>query len=236
MIALTSPYLWYITRATGFVALILFTLVVTLGMLVANRIGGTVVGRFEINELHRSVSMVALVFLVIHIVTTLLDSFVATGWLSAIIPFASSYRRLPVAIGAVAFDLILAVWVSSLLKVRVKNATWRYIHWLSWLAFASAIAHAYLTGTDAKSGAGLAVVAACALTVLATASWRYLARPTRAAGRTALSPLAAAKKPTRAPSPQRSSATPSNPTGPSNPSGPTSFPRSPSPRTKKKMR
>ena len=50
MIALTSPYLWYTTRATGFVALILFTLVVALGTFVANRIGGTYVGRFELNE------------------------------------------------------------------------------------------------------------------------------------------------------------------------------------------
>ena len=226
MIALTSPYLWYTTRATGMVALILFTLVVTLGMLVANRIGGTVVGRFEINELHRSVSMVALVFLVIHILTTMLDSFVATGWFSAVIPFVSHYRRLPVAIGAVAFDLILAVWVSSLLKVRLKNATWRYIHWLSWLAFAGAIAHAYLTGTDAKNGAGLLVVALCALIVLGTATWRYFARPTRAAGRTALSPLAAAKKPAT-PSPLRDSVSPSSAT---------SFPRSSSPRSKKRKR
>jgi sulfoxide reductase heme-binding subunit YedZ len=192
VIALTSPYFWYTTRATGFVALVLFAIVVSLGMLVANRIGGTVVGRFEINELHRSVSIVALVFLVIHIVSTVLDSFAPTGWFSAIIPFASEYRRVPVALGALAFDLVLAVWVSSLLKVRVKNATWRYIHWLSWLAFASAIAHAYLTGTDTKDGAGLAVVALCAFCVLATALWRYLARPTRAAGRTAFSPLATA--------------------------------------------
>ena len=54
MIALTSPYLWYSTRATGLVTLVLFTLVVSLGTLVATRIGGTYVGRFEINELHLS--------------------------------------------------------------------------------------------------------------------------------------------------------------------------------------
>jgi len=193
MIAITTPYLWYTTRATGFVALILFTLVVALGTLVANRVGGTFVGRFEVNELHRSASIVAIIFLALHIVTTVLDSFVPTGWLSVLIPFTSSYRTVGVAIGTVAFDLILAVWVSSLLKVRVKNESWRFIHWFSWLAFASAIAHAYLTGTDTKSGVGLLLVAGCALTVLLAALWRYFGRPTRAAGRTALSPLAAIK-------------------------------------------
>ena len=189
MIALTTPYLWYTTRATGFVALILLTLVVSLGTFVANRIGGTIVGRFELNELHRSVSIIAVVFLAIHIVTTVVDSYVPTGWISIIVPMTSSYKRVPIAVGAVAFDLILAVWISSLLKVRIANRTWRFIHWFSWLAYATAIVHTLLTGTDSRSGAGLIVVGACALAVLGAAVWRYLGRPTRAAGRTALSPL-----------------------------------------------
>jgi DMSO/TMAO reductase YedYZ heme-binding membrane subunit len=190
MIAFTSPYLWYTTRATGLVTLVLFTLVVALGTFVANRVGGTNVGRFELNELHRSVSIVAMVFLVIHIVTTVVDSYVPTGWLSTVIPMTSNYKRVDIALGTVAFDLMLAVWVSSLLKARIANRSWRFIHWLSWLAFAAAITHALLVGTDSRSGIGLAVVCACALVVALAALWRYLKRPTRALGRTALSPLA----------------------------------------------
>ena len=249
MIALTTPYLWYTTRATGMVTLILFTLVVSLGTLVANRVGGTVVGRFEINELHRSVSIVAMVFLVLHITTTVVDSFAPTGWLSAIIPFASEYRRVGVAIGAVAFDLILAVWISSLLKVRMKNESWRFIHWFSWLAFASAILHAYLTGTDTKNGVGLGVVGACAVCVIIASLWRYLARPARAAGRTALSPLAATKGPASASAAVKSghasasspSAFPRSPdtrakSRHASPNTPSSFPHSPAPRRSKRYR
>ena len=205
MIALTTPYLWYTTRATGLVALFLFTAVVSLGTLVANRIGGTTVGRFEINELHRSLSMVAVVFLVIHIVTTILDSYVSTGILSAFIPMTSAYKRLAVAFGAVAFDLILAVWISSLLKLRIKNSSWRFIHWFSWIAVSTAIVHGYLSGTDARKGIGLAVVVACTAVTLAAAVWRFFGRPTRAAGRTALSPLAqSVASVSTTPSPQRS--------------------------------
>ncbi len=244
MIALTTPYLWYTTRATGMVALVLFTIVVTLGTLVANRVGGTVVGRFEVNELHRSVSIVAVIFLVMHITTTVIDSYVATGWISVLVPMTSAYRRVGVAVGAVAFDLILAVWLSSLLKVRVKNETWRFIHWFSWLAFSSAILHAYLTGTDAKSGVGLAVVAACAASVFAAALWRYFARPARAAGRTALSPLATAKGPAptqpRPASPKALSSFPRSEAGTATPTvtsqQASSFPRSQSPRQSKKRR
>ena len=188
---LTSPYLWYTTRATGLVSLVLFTLVVWLGTLVANRIGGTSIGRFEVNELHRSLSIVAMVFLAIHVATTLVDSFVATGPISAVIPLTSSYRRVPVGLGAAAFDLMLAVWISSLLKVRIANRSWRFIHWFSWLAFASALAHGFLTGTDARTGPGLFLVVGCGGLVSGTALWRFFTRPPRAAGRTALSPLAA---------------------------------------------
>jgi sulfoxide reductase heme-binding subunit YedZ len=192
MIALTSPYLWYTTRATGMVTLVLFTMVVSLGTFVANRIGGTYIGRFEINELHRSMSMVAIVFLAIHVATTVLDSYVPTGVLSVFVPLTSMYKRVPVGVGAVALDLILAVWISSLLKVRIANTTWRFIHWFSWLGFATSIVHAILTGTDARKGWGLIVIMTCCAVVGGAAVWRFLGRPARAAGRTALSPLASA--------------------------------------------
>lgn len=199
MMALTTPYLWYATRATGLVALLLFTLTVSLGTLVANRIGGTIVGRFEINELHRSISMVAITFLGLHIVTTLIDSYVNIGPVAVLVPFASSYKTLGVSFGAIAFDLIVAVWVSSLLKVRIKNATWRFIHWFSWLAFVTALVHAVTTGTDGKTGVGLILVGLCALTGLVAALWRFFGRPTRAGGRTALSPLVRILAPTAPP-------------------------------------
>ncbi len=237
MIALTSPYLWYTTRATGMVAMVLFTIVVALGTLVANRIGGTIIGRFEINELHRSMSIVAIVFLAIHIATTVLDSYVPTGVISIFVPMTSIYKRVPVGVGAVALDLILAVWISSLLKVRIANTTWRFIHWFSWLGFATSIVHAFLTGTDSRKSWGLVLVVACSSVVFVAALWRYLGRPARAAGRTALSPLAAPPAP---PSGGRTTATrlgsvpPPPPAAPRPSTGP--FPRGPQRPSNKKGR
>jgi methionine sulfoxide reductase heme-binding subunit len=197
VIALTSPYLWYTTRATALVTLVLFTLVVALGTFVATRVGGTYIGRFEVNELHRSMSMVAIVFLGFHVTSTVIDSYVPTGVISIFVPMTSIYKRVPIALGAVALDLILAVWISSLLKVRIANTTWRFIHWFSWLGFATSVVHAFLSGTDARHGWGLILVAACSALVAASGIWRFFGRPTRAAGRTALSPLATLDQPTR---------------------------------------
>ena len=233
MIALTSPYLWYTTRATGLVTLVLFTLVVSLGTLVANRVGGTTVGRFELNELHRTIASVAIVFLAIHIVTTVIDSYVATGPLAVVVPFISPYKRLPVALGAIALDLMVAVWASSLLKARIANASWRFIHWFSWLAYAIALVHALSTGTDARHGIGLVIILACLATVAGAAAWRFVARPTRAAGRTALSPLGVDPEPRRVPrDPVPPRPTPGRGAEPPTRDA-TAFPRRPQPRRRR---
>ncbi len=213
MIALTSPYLWYTARATGVVSLVLLTATVGLGTLVATRVGGNAVGRFELNEVHRSISMIAMVFIAIHVVVTVIDSYVPIGIFSILLPFTSSYRRLPVAIGTVAIDLMLAVWISSLLKERIKHRSWRFIHWLSWLCFATAALHGFLAGSDAHRLWSEVVTIVCIAVVTASATWRLAMRPERAAGRTAHSPLVVGardvasptEKPRGAPAPPRSS-------------------------------
>jgi sulfoxide reductase heme-binding subunit YedZ len=197
VIAFTSPYLWYTARATGTVSLVLLTGTIVLGTLVATRVGGNAVGRFELNEVHRSISMIAMVFVAIHVVVTVIDSYVPVGYFALVIPFASSYRRLPVAIGTIAIDLMLAVWISSVVKERIQHRSWRFIHWLSWLCFASAALHGFLSGTDAYRPWSILVTVICCTLVLASAWWRIAMRPERAAGRTAHSPLKSAARGSR---------------------------------------
>lgn len=189
MIGLTSPYLWYTARATGVVSLVLLTVTIVLGTLVATRVGGNAVGRFELNEIHRSVSMIAVVFLAIHVLVTVVDTYAPVGWLPVVIPFTSTYRRLPVALGTISIDLMLAVWISSLLKDRIRHVTWRFIHWFSWTSFAVAVVHGFLAGNDARRGWSLILTGVCVALVVFAAFWRVLQRPDRAAGRTAHSPL-----------------------------------------------
>ncbi len=193
MTALTSPYLWYSARATGIVSLVLLTVTIVLGTLVATRVGGNAVGRFELNEVHRSISMISIAFIAFHVVVTVIDSFVPIGVLSVVVPFTSRYQRLPVAIGTIALDLMLAVWISSVFKERIKHSSWRFIHWLSWLCFVSAAVHGFLSGTDAHRMWSELVTVGCITLVAASVVWRISMRPERAAGRTAHSPLSSGR-------------------------------------------
>src|SRR5215831_5418629 len=107
-IASASPsVLWYITRGSGLVTLILLTISVALGVANVKRLQTARVPRFVINAVHRNASLLALVFLAIHIVTILLDSYVNVRLIDAVVPFGAGYRPFWVGLGAVAFDLML---------------------------------------------------------------------------------------------------------------------------------
>jgi sulfoxide reductase heme-binding subunit YedZ len=170
---------WYLTRASGAVALVLLTLSLALGVMDARRFHTIRWPRFVVDGLHRNASLLALVFLVVHIVTTVLDSFVSIPLSAAIIPFSDGYRTFWLGLGAVAFDLMLAVLITSILRQRIGYGAWRAVHWLSYACWPIALAHTFGTGSDASRTWLLAISFGCIATVLAAVLARVL--PARSA-------------------------------------------------------
>ena len=179
----TSP-LWYATRAGGTVALLLLTASVALGIAVGGRYAPRRMARFELTTLHRNLSVLTLVFLGLHIVTAIADSFVSLSWLTAIVPFTSSYRMLWLGLGTVAFDLMLAVALTSAVRLRMGHRRWKAVHWLAYAAWPVAVFHAAGTGTDTKLPLQLLLYAVCLAAVVAGVWWRlYRAGPGRTGAR-----------------------------------------------------
>ena len=170
----TSP-LWFATRATGLTALVLLTVSVVLGILTSVRFASPAWPRFVTVSLHRNLSLLVLTFTGLHVLTTVTDPYASIGVVSAVLPFSSGYRRIWLGLGAVAFDLLLAVLVTSLLRVRLGQRTWRLVHWAGYLCWPVALIHALGTGTDGAARWVLAVTAACALAVAAAGAWRLAA-------------------------------------------------------------
>ena len=165
---------WYLTRSTGAVALVLLTLAIVLGVIDVERWSTPRWPRFVLDTLHRNVALLALAFLVVHILTSVLDSFASISILDAIVPFAGSYRPFWLGLGAVAFDLIVAVIVTSLLRARMGYSSWRAIHWLTYASWPIALVHGFGTGSDAGSSWLLAVSVACTALVMAAVLTRVL--------------------------------------------------------------
>src|SRR5215469_1933388 len=125
VIDLHGPGLWYATRATGLVSLVLLTTSVLLGLLTAGRFSSRRWPRFLTQGMHRNVSLLVLVFLALHIGSTVLDSYTSISLTAAFVPFASSYKTLWLSLGAVALDLLVALVVTSLARGRLGYRTWR---------------------------------------------------------------------------------------------------------------
>jgi sulfoxide reductase heme-binding subunit YedZ len=171
---------WYLTRGTGAVALVLLTVSVAIGIAGSLRVTGYRWPRFAIDAVHRDVSLLAIALLLVHIVTSVLDGFAPIALTAAVIPFISTYRPFWLGLGALAFDLLLAIAITSLVRRRLGYRRWRAIHWLAYASWPIAVLHGLGTGTDTKVWWMLALTAACgASVVIAVCARIAFAEPSR---------------------------------------------------------
>jgi len=147
----TAKELWYLTRGSGAVALLLLTASVALGVLVSLRSTTKHWPRFAVNSLHRNLTLIAIAFVGLHVVTTVADGYAPIGLKDALVPFASPYRPIWLGLGAVAFDLLLALVITSFLRHRIGVRLWRGVHWLAYAAWPVALVHSFGTGSDPRT-------------------------------------------------------------------------------------
>ncbi len=158
---------WYLTRATGAVALVLLTISVVLGLVGTVRFSAPRWPRFAIDTLHRDVSLLVIVLLVLHVLTTVLDGFAPITLLDGLFPFLSPYRPFWLGLGTLSFDLILAIVITSLVRRRLGYKAWQAVHWLAYVSWPIAVLHTLGTGTDVKQAWLLLLTVACVVAVLA---------------------------------------------------------------------
>jgi DMSO/TMAO reductase YedYZ heme-binding membrane subunit len=178
-----SHALWYATRGFGVASIVLLTLVVALGVAGSVRLRSERLPRFLVVGLHRNITLLAVATLTVHVVTTVADAYTPISLRDAFIPFFSSYRPLWLGLGAVAFDLILILTVTSLLRARLGYRGWRMLHWLAYAAWPIALVHGLGTGTDARFGWLQMLSVACVLLVLGALALRLRASSASPTGR-----------------------------------------------------
>jgi methionine sulfoxide reductase heme-binding subunit len=164
--------LWYATRATAVVALLLLTATVALGVAGTARFSTRQLPGVVRSGLHRNLSLLTVVFVATHVVTAVLDPYAGIGIVSAVIPFSSPYRPLWLSLGTITFDLLLAITVTSLLRTRLPYRVWRSVHWLAYACWPVALWHGLGTGTDARLSWVLALDGFCILVVAGAVLWR----------------------------------------------------------------
>jgi predicted ferric reductase len=165
--------MWYTSRATGVVSLVLMSLVVIIGLMVNRQ--GRLPGMpgFAVLGLHRYLSLLSITFLAVHIATAVLDTFVNISVAAAVVPFVSAYEPLWLGLGAVAFDLMIAIIITSLLRAHLGRLAWKAVHWLAYASWPVAVVHSVYSSKDMQRGALLGVALACIAAVLVAMVWRF---------------------------------------------------------------
>jgi methionine sulfoxide reductase heme-binding subunit len=173
---MSDQVLWYTTRGAGAVSLVLLSAVVVLGLLARVRFEAHGWPRFLSAAVHGDLALMTLVFLLLHIVTAVVDPFTHLG-LAALVPFGSYYRTLWLALGAIAFELLLAIVATSLLRRHAGARVWRGIHWLAYASWPLAVLHGIGTGSDSTARWMLVIDVACVAAVGVALIWRVVAAP-----------------------------------------------------------
>jgi uncharacterized protein YqgC (DUF456 family) len=164
--ALTQQTLWYLSRATGLVSMLLLTATTVLGLWHTARSSSARWPRFALHSVHRNVSLLTGCFLVVHVAGAIIDPYAGIRWVDAIVPFGSSYHPVWLGLGALALDLVLAVVATSLLRHRIGLRGWRILHLSSYALWPLAVLHGWgIGGVDSRLGWVLALDAGCALAV-----------------------------------------------------------------------
>lgn len=136
---------WLILRTSGILVLGLLTVAVALG------IAGPAIrnphARLVSVTLHRTAAVAGTVLLLAHITAAVLDSWVDVPALAVVLPGASAWQPLWIGLGALAFDAILLLAATSVLRRRQARLWWN-VHVISYVAYALAWSHAIGAGSD----------------------------------------------------------------------------------------
>ena len=164
-----APAVWYLMRSTGIVALLLLTLSFALGIANSNRWRPSGSRLYVTTAVHRSASLLAVVFLAVHVFTAVVDPDAGVTVAGALLPVGPGVWLVA---GALSLELVAAVVVTSLLRHRLRYGTWRAIHWAAYGAWPLALAHGLGMGSDDGTWWFGAANVLCIAVMAGAVTWR----------------------------------------------------------------
>lgn len=174
MIEVEEQFWWFVARASGMVAWVMLIAAVFWGILVTTDLFVKWRRPAWLLDLHRHLGGLSLLFLAIHLVALVADSYVEFGLVELAIPMASEYKPEAVALGVVATWGLIAVELTSLARRRLPKRLWRSIHLISYVVFWLGSLHGTYAGTDAANPVYLIGSSASVVGVIFAVVYRIL--------------------------------------------------------------
>jgi hypothetical protein len=142
---------WNLIRAAGIGAFLMLWASVAWGLAATTSLFGKRVSKATSIALHQAASTAGLLLLAAHLGLLLVDRFMPFTPLDLVIPMRATYRPVGVTLGIAAiFLMVFGVLVTSWGRKLIGTKWWRRTHALSVPAFALAMMHGLMTGTDSR--------------------------------------------------------------------------------------
>jgi sulfoxide reductase heme-binding subunit YedZ len=175
-----DPTLWILARAAGITAYGLLTASVLAGLVLRSRPAPARLSPRVVADVHRTLALLGLGALALHAAALALDGVARVTPLALVVPGLAPHRRLAVALGVLAGDLMLVMIASSSLRRRIGFRMWRRLHWLTFAVFAAGSAHGIMAGTDSRRPALIWLYVFAIAAVAGATAWRAMTAPSRA--------------------------------------------------------
>ena len=179
-----DPTFWLIARASGLLAYALVTATVVAGLTVKTRLLRSV-RLASVTDIHRFLSLAALLAVSGHAIALILDETVNVTPLAVVVPGLVPYRTVWSAFGVVTIELMAVIHLSFRLRKRIGVKNWRRLHYASYLVFTAATIHGLLTGTDSSRIWALGIYAIAMGLVVSLTVWRIDSARAKAAAKSA---------------------------------------------------
>ncbi len=166
---------WFLARSSAFVAFVLLWLSTAAGLLMTGKLAQATLGQWLAFELHQFASLLGLAFALFHALILLGDRYINYSLAQLLLPFGSAnYRPLEVGLGQLAFYMSAVIAFSFYVRRWIGTRLWRVLHFLSFAAFALALAHGIFSGTDTSAPWAQALYWAAGGSVLFLTIYRVL--------------------------------------------------------------
>ena len=187
-----GQFAWYGARASGMLAYLLAAASVLFGMAITTQSGSKLLGKANVADTHRALSLLSIVAIGAHTLFLALDSYAKFGPADLFVPFFTWYRTLWTGLGIIAAYLAIAVYASFYLRSLIGYKAWRAFHYASFGVFVLGTFHGLFAGSDTGQAWALALYGGCTAAVGAMFAYRMSTRKPRQAPRPATREVVAA--------------------------------------------
>jgi predicted ferric reductase len=159
------------------VAIVLVSLSVGVGLALAGRLGRRPGLPAKLKRTHESLALAGLIAIAAHGILLLGDTYLRPGLVGITLPFALAGQPVWTALGIIGGWLAAIIGLSFYVRRWIGVAVWRWLHRWTLAVYVLGIAHTLGSGTDARSGWLLGLLAVTALPIVFVGTLRFLATP-----------------------------------------------------------